>query len=108
MAVLDGHGAGGDASSPQSRDRHERSALWFSRKRRSGSILLHHRHIRPVRVREWSSEMDGIAATIWASQTTLDLQHRARSRPEDTHPPPHRPEPRLIPAGEPAHALLPS
>ncbi len=56
---------------PQSRDRHDRSALWFSRKRRSGSILLHHRHIRPVLVREWSREMDGIAATIWASGTTI-------------------------------------
>jgi hypothetical protein len=32
--------------------------------------ILHHRHIRPVLIREWSPKMDGIAGTIWASQTT--------------------------------------
>jgi hypothetical protein len=30
-----------------------------------------HGHIRPVLVRDWSRSMDGIDATIWASQTTL-------------------------------------
>jgi hypothetical protein len=34
-------------------------------------VLLHHGHIRPVVIRDWSPKMDGIAATIWASQTTL-------------------------------------
>jgi hypothetical protein len=31
---------------------------------------LHHRHTRPVLIREWSPKMDGIAGTIWASETT--------------------------------------
>jgi hypothetical protein len=28
-------------------------------------------HFRPVLIRDWSRSMDGIAAAIWASQTTL-------------------------------------
>jgi hypothetical protein len=36
-----------------------------------GGAILHHRHIRPVLIREWSPKMDGIAGTIWASQTTI-------------------------------------
>jgi hypothetical protein len=56
--------------SANSRDRHHRSAQWFARTRRGGGAILHHRHIRPVLIREWSPKMDGIAGTIWASQTT--------------------------------------
>ena len=56
--------------SDNSRGRHGRSALWFARTRRGGGSILHHRHIRPVLIRDWSPKMDGIAATIWASQTT--------------------------------------
>jgi hypothetical protein len=56
--------------SANSRDRHRRSAQWFARTRRGGGAILHHRHIRPVLIREWSPKMDGIAGTIWASQTT--------------------------------------
>jgi hypothetical protein len=29
--------------------------------RRGGSVVLHHRHIRPVLIRDWSRPMDGIA-----------------------------------------------
>jgi TniQ len=57
-------------ASPQSNARQDRSAFWFRVNRRGGSVLLHHRHIRPVLIREWSPQMDGITATIWASQTT--------------------------------------
>ncbi len=60
-------------TSRQSLQRHERSALWFQLYRRGGRVILHHGHIRPVLVRDWSPEMDGIEATIWASQTTLPL-----------------------------------
>jgi hypothetical protein len=59
---------------PNSIDRQERSALWFSRGRRGGTVILHHRHIAPVLVRDWSRPMDGIEATIWASQNTFDPQ----------------------------------
>src|SRR5204863_9160022 len=59
------------AASGQSLQRHERSSLWFQLYRRGGRVILHHGHIRPVLVRDWSPEMDGIEATIWASQTTL-------------------------------------
>ena len=57
----------------QSLRRHERSALWFQLYRRGGRVILHHGHIRPVLIRDWSPDMDGIAATIWASRTTLPL-----------------------------------
>ena len=59
------------AVSQQSLQRQERSAVFFARNRRGGNVILHHRHIRPVLVRDWSPQMDGITATIWASQTTL-------------------------------------
>jgi hypothetical protein len=58
-------------TSRQSLQRHERSTLWFRLYRRGGRVILHHGHIRPVLIRDWSRSMDGIAATIWASQTTL-------------------------------------
>ena len=61
-------------TSGQSLQRHERSSLWFQLYRRGGRVILHHGHIRPVLVRDWSRPMDGIAATIWASQTTLPLE----------------------------------
>lgn len=53
----------------QSNDRHERSARWFAINRRGGNVLLRHRHIRPVLVREWDTPMDGIAGAIWASRS---------------------------------------
>jgi len=46
------------------------AAQWFARTRRGGGAILHHRHTRPVLIREWSPKMDGIAGTIWASETT--------------------------------------
>ena len=61
-------------TSRQSLQRHERSTLWFQLYRRCGRVILHHGHIRPVLIRDWSRSMDGIAATIWASQTTLPLE----------------------------------
>jgi hypothetical protein len=54
--------------------RFEVDYLWFGLYRRGGRVILHHSHIRPVLVRGWSPSMDGIEATIWASQTTLDLR----------------------------------
>jgi hypothetical protein len=66
------HGAPRPASvSRQTLQRQERSALFFALNRRGGNVILHHRHIQPVLARDWSPPMDGIAATIWASQTTL-------------------------------------
>jgi hypothetical protein len=67
-----GHGPDRPATtSRQSLQRHERSTLWFQLYRRGGRVILHHGHIRPVLIRDWSRPMDGIDATIWASQTTL-------------------------------------
>jgi len=67
-----GHGpARAATTSRQSLQRHERSTLWFRLYRRGGRVILHHGHIRPVLIRDWSRKMDGIDATIWASQTTL-------------------------------------
>ena len=60
-------------TSAQSRQRHDRSSHWFGRHRRGGGIILHHRHIRPVLIREWSPKMDGFDAQIWASRTTVAI-----------------------------------
>ena len=63
-------------ASRQSLQRHERSTPWFQLYRRGGRVILHHGHIQPVLIRAWSPAMDGITATIWASQTTLPLSRR--------------------------------
>lgn len=62
-------------SSRSSIARQRRSAYWFAVNRRGGNVILHHRHITPVLVRDWSPPKDGIEATIWASRTTLDSRH---------------------------------
>ena len=59
----------------QSLDRQDRSATWFAVNRRGGGIILHHRHIRPALVRDWSPAVDGITATIAASATTTDYDY---------------------------------
>jgi hypothetical protein len=51
-------------------DRQARSAHWFANNRLGGSTILHHRHTRPVLIREWSRPMDGMAATIAESRST--------------------------------------
>jgi hypothetical protein len=38
-----------------------RSATWFGINRRGGNVILHHRHIRPVLIRDWSPRMDASA-----------------------------------------------
>jgi hypothetical protein len=63
---------------PASLERTRRSAAWFATKRRGGSSILHHRHIRPVLKRDWAPELDGIAATIAASASLFDYGHNAR------------------------------
>jgi hypothetical protein len=60
-------------TSAQSQQRHDRSSHWFGRHRRGGGIILHHRHIQPVLIREWSPKMDGFDAQIWASRTTVAI-----------------------------------
>jgi len=67
-------GASPATASRQSLQRHERSTVWFQLCRRGGRVILHHGHIRPVLTRAWSPAMDGITATIWASQTALPLR----------------------------------
>jgi hypothetical protein len=59
--------------SPLSRQRTSRSAGWFARNRRGGTVILHHRHLTPVRSRDWAPEMDGITATIAASGSTINF-----------------------------------
>jgi hypothetical protein len=69
-----GHGpARAATTSRQSLQRHEHSTLWFQLYRRGGRVILHHGHLRSVLIRDWSRSMEGIAATIWASRTTLPL-----------------------------------
>ena len=42
------------AASQQSLQRQERSTAFFALNRRGGNVILHHRHIRPVLIRDWS------------------------------------------------------
>lgn len=55
-----------------SRERTQREARWFAVKRCGGSSILHHRHLRPVLVREWAAQMAGMTATISASASLHD------------------------------------
>jgi hypothetical protein len=71
-------------TSRKSLNRTERSGLWFTLHRHGGNVILHHRHIQPVLIRDWSPKMDGITATIWASRTTLPLGRH--DRPGATEP----------------------
>lgn len=59
--------------SPLSRQRTSRSAGWFQLNRRGGSVILYHRHLKPVISREWAAPMDGITATITASGSTIEF-----------------------------------
>jgi hypothetical protein len=68
---------------PNSIERNHRSAIWFAVKRHGGGVILHHRHVRSVLVRDWSPPMDGIQATIWATRTTADL-HYGQAAPHDS------------------------
>jgi hypothetical protein len=69
--------------------RQERGALWFTLHRHGGNAILHHRHIQPVLIPDWSPTMDGITATIWASSTTGHPRTWTPIRPPagPTHPP---------------------
>ncbi len=49
-------------------ERHYRSLLWFTRKRQPGNVILHHRHIKPALIREWSTPMQELRGAIWLSQ----------------------------------------
>ena len=47
-------------------------ALWFSHKRRPGRVILFHRTVHPVIVRQWSTPMETFSGAIWQSQRTTD------------------------------------
>jgi hypothetical protein len=59
-------------TSKASLERTQRGARWFAANRCGGSSILHHRHVRPVLVREWATEMAGMTATISASASLCD------------------------------------
>ena len=61
----------GDTSSLE---RHDRSLLWFTRKRQPGNVILHHRHVRPALIREWSTPMQELRGAIWQSQRAGNSQ----------------------------------
>jgi hypothetical protein len=67
----------------QSRDRNRRSATWFARNRRGGRVILYHRHVGPVLVRDWSVRMDLFTATVAASADTWKFRN-ATARPNLT------------------------
>lgn len=52
------------------RNRHDNAVLWFARKRKSGNVILHHRTVQPVVIREWSIPMEQYEGAIYQSQRT--------------------------------------
>ena len=38
--------------------------------RRPGNVILHHRTVHPVVIREWSTPMDNYSGAIWQAQRT--------------------------------------
>jgi hypothetical protein len=60
-----------------SRDRNRRSATWFARNRRGGRVILYHRHVGPVLVRDWSVRMDLFTATVAATADTWKFRNAA-------------------------------
>ncbi|MGI5292004.1 hypothetical protein ACQEVF_53070 [Nonomuraea polychroma] len=59
------------------RERHDKAALWFSRKRRPGQAILHHRTVHPVVIREWSIQMERFDGAIWQSHAPHRFQPAA-------------------------------
>lgn len=59
--------------SPLTVARTSRSAGWFGRNRRGGTVILYHRHLKPVLNRDWAPATDGITATITASGSTINF-----------------------------------
>jgi hypothetical protein len=58
------------ATTKAARDRHDKAVLWFARKRSPGTVILHHRTVHPVLIREWSIPMEQFAGAIYQSQRT--------------------------------------
>ncbi|MBF6302876.1 hypothetical protein IU459_35955 [Nocardia amamiensis] len=58
-----------------------RSAAWFALKDRRGmgDVVLHHRTLHPVIVREWSPNMQEYRGAIWVSQRTNARFRQPRS-----------------------------
>ncbi|CAM5563000.1 hypothetical protein SXANM310S_01037 [Streptomyces xanthochromogenes] len=73
--------------------RHEQSALWFSRKRKAGSPLLRHLHVRPVIDRAWAPDYERTEGAIWHSKRTDQqlLDQTARELTQQTRRPPSDP-----------------
>lgn len=104
-------------TNPQSDDRHRRSVTWFARNRQAGRVILYHRHIGPVLVRDWSTRMDLFTGTVApAPKPGTTANPRPGPRPSTTPPnsrtpstcarwPPHRttsPPPSSRRRGQPA------
>lgn len=65
-----------------SRERHARSMIWFAAQRRAGKVILHHRTVHPVIVREWSTPMQEFAGALW--QFARSRRFPSPSRTEQT------------------------
>lgn len=63
-------------------ERHWRSAAWFSLKDRRGcgDVVLHHRALHPVIVRDRSPQMQEFRGAIWNSQRT-ETRFKAHNSP---------------------------
>ncbi|RLK58434.1 hypothetical protein [Actinokineospora cianjurensis] len=62
--------------------RHD-NATWFTRHRRGGDTLLHHRTLNPIIIRDWSPRMELFAGALTNTATTRTHQPpRPRSGPE--------------------------
>jgi hypothetical protein len=53
------------------------SALWFSRHRRGGDAMLHHRTLNPVVIRDWSTKMETFTSALALTADTSTASHKS-------------------------------
>jgi hypothetical protein len=53
------------------------SALWFSRHRRGGDAMLHHRTLNPVVIRDWSTKMEMFTSALALTADTSTASHKS-------------------------------
>jgi hypothetical protein len=85
----------------QSTSRHHRNATRFARNRQGGRIILYHRHLGPVLVRDGSTPMDLFVGTVAATAMT----RQSHLPPPETHADPAGPIPFQRPEAAPSDYL---
>ncbi|MGO4649334.1 TniQ family protein [Nocardia sp. 2YAB30] len=65
-----------------SMERHARSMIWFTAQRCAGRVILHHRTVHPVIIREWSTPMQEFAGALWQFARSERFKSHHPAEPE--------------------------